>query len=222
MAEFDNRTENVNHNSFSEITPESAYWIGLLMADGCIAHDRSLVQLHLIDEEHVIKFQKFTKCMLPVRIRKTGKRSFAKKPQYILRFTSNKIAEDLAHYGVIPRKSLIAEAKNGIENSRDFWRGVIDGNGVVGFINIRGKARAGISLSGSFVLLEQFRKFIAYNLPEITAKVYPSSQKKKLFQIGWTREPAEKIIRLLYQDSCESLKRKYGKAMLIMEHSKLH
>ena len=48
--------------------------------------------------------------------------------QYSLRFSSKKIADILAMFGVIPKKSLVAKVI-GLEGNRHFWCGVLDRDG---------------------------------------------------------------------------------------------
>ncbi len=39
----------INSNAFSTLTPESAYWVGFLMADGCISNKGRSIKLQLAE-----------------------------------------------------------------------------------------------------------------------------------------------------------------------------
>jgi transposase-like protein len=57
------RTHTLDESVFDTITEESAYWIGFLMADGCIGSKKPVVSLCLADEDrhHVERFRSFLK-----------------------------------------------------------------------------------------------------------------------------------------------------------------
>jgi intein-encoded DNA endonuclease-like protein len=139
----------LNELAFDCITEESAYWIGFLMADGSIIERTAnstqvALVLHDKDRSHIEKFKQFlgsSHAIIPIEKPPTNR--FAVRSKYL--------ADALSRYGVLPKKTHTTKVI-GLENNRDFWRGVVDGDGYIGFH--KGKAR--IDLVGSETLLSQF------------------------------------------------------------------
>ena len=116
--------------SLAEITsPFDAYLIGLLLTDGYVLSDRDGVGLDMTDED-VIAFvantigTKYTSYDIP-----------NKKTHYRVLITTPGITQELARFGVIPRKSNIVPVPQLLEKERQFLpfiiRGIIDGGGSV-------------------------------------------------------------------------------------------
>lgn len=116
--------------SLAEITsPFDAYLIGLLLTDGYVLSDRDGVGLDMTDED-VIAFvantigTKYTSYDIP-----------NKKTHYRVLITIPGITQELARFGVIPRKSNIVPVPQLLEKERQFLpfiiRGIIDGDGSV-------------------------------------------------------------------------------------------
>lgn len=157
------RNPGLREDAFDTITEESAYWIGFLMTDGCISDSEKYqkrIQLVLgpEDREHVERFRSFIGTSREVKecktshVRKDGHRCMS----FGISVSSDRIARALASYGVVPRKTLITKVI-GLENNRDFWRGVIDGDGNLGFSNkTYPNPCPRLQLTGTKTLLNQF------------------------------------------------------------------
>lgn len=189
----------VDESAFSRITSESAYWVGFLMADGCIitANKTPQIQLGLSrkDANHLWKFRKFLKTKA-----KVGKCGNPNAVQ--IRVSSRKLVESLRRFGVVPRKSFTAKVK-GLENNRHFWRGVIDGDGHITRSNDKYKY-ALIHLCGSKFLVSQFRDFVK-SISSTKAEVHSVGS---IFRINIRGSSAVSIIRKLYEKCSTSLDRK--------------
>lgn len=208
----------LDESVFDTITEESAYWIGFLMADGCIRKqsgcDTPVVSVTSKDIEHVDKFKGFLKSAHKIGISGGGKYGS-------LSVTSNKLAGSLANYGVVPRKSLIAEARGGIENNRHFWRGVIDGDGSVGISHqkflIKGRKYEYrypiIQLCGSKRICEQFLEYSKTLAPDCKVHVH---RDKGIYGVALSGKFSIPVIRELYNDCSVSLDRKSTKAQEVI------
>ena len=126
---------------------------------------------------------------------------------------------DLAKYGVVPKKCFTAKVQGGLENSRDLWRGVVDGDGSMGIYHRKtslGTVRPVpyISLTCSLHICLQFKAFLekalGLSMPDIV-----SSKKSYSFTVYDHR--AVRGIKLLYEDCAVALDRKLGTAKKIME-----
>lgn len=119
----------INHNAFSVITRESAYWAGFLAADGNMGLSKSgskriRIYLKKSDSAHLEKFKRFLQSEHKVSISPTYDRcSFE--------FSSEKIYDDLEKlYKLTPRKSLTLEYPDlPFKFQADFIRGLFDGDG---------------------------------------------------------------------------------------------
>lgn len=206
------RVRSLDESVFDTVTPESAYWVGFLMADGAVTTHRQgapqiRVNLSETDREHLLKFRSFLKSSHTVsRIVLNDHRPGWEnsQPQASLSVASARLSEALARFGVVPRKSKTAEVRGGLEHNRDFWRGVVDGDGSVGFSG----GRPVLQLAGSRPLMEQFLSYVQ-TVAETKAQVRPSGP---IWAIGVTGKAAVQVIQALYEGSRVSLDRKRVKA----------
>jgi len=199
---------------FDTITEESAYWAGFLMADGSIvSRERwsgnptvSLV-LSARDEDHVIAFRSFLGSgHAIIHINDFSKRG---TPRAFRRLcvSSTHLVNSLARFGVVPRKTFRTKALL-LEKNKDFWRGIIDGDGSIGFT--RGLPR--LRLAGSKKLLQQFSEY-AHAIYKHNATVRP---RRTIFLFGIAGRPALSVITHLYADCAIALPRKLAIAQQIM------
>lgn len=184
---------------FDELTPEALYWIGFLYADGHIIKDRGYsieLALKKEDKEHIVKFKSFLSASNPIKDFKKGDASR-------IRIGSQKLWQKLKDLGFDNNKSFTAKPNELLKNSRDFWRGVIDGDG-----GIHVKYNS-ITLCGTFETIKEFIEFCESN------KKPSKASGKELYQVHFYGKEAIKIANLLYKDSEIFLDRKYQKYLEI-------
>ena len=116
----------LRHDAFDLLTPEACYWLGFLFADGCVTYraghlPQISVGLAQRDREHLVSLRTFL-----------GSTSSISAPspthgscQFSVR--SARLAERMTALGRYdgPLDERLTE-------SRDFWRGVVDGDGSIG------------------------------------------------------------------------------------------
>jgi len=216
----------LNESAFSTVTPDSAYWIGYLIADGNVSIKKGIpvIALHIqkLDKDHLdIKFRAFVGSSHKLGCYVSKARG---NTSYSISFSSEIMAEDLARYGVVPRKWFILKVKGGVENTKDLWRGVIDGDGNLG-IYLR-KRKDGsfrpipyIALTSNLYVCHQFKEFLEKSLGFPMPNVVPY-KKSYLFSISDHR--ALRAITLLYANCTLALERKLASAWNIMNSFQLN
>lgn len=210
-----------NESIFNEpLTENAAYWIGFLMADGCVyqeSKNRNVVILsaHTKDRKHIEKFRDFVSPQQPIKVVQEYKTSYGVTSVANIHISSTPISNILKKYGVVPKKSLVAKAQNGIENNRNFWRGVVDGDGTLTY-NTHKKRHGKIlsspavypslELCGSKEICQQYLRYCK-NKAGITTctKIKPI---KSIFRVRLVGKPAYMMIKHLYSPALESLNRK--------------
>lgn len=207
------RTHVVDHAAFDILTDESAYWIGFLMADGCVhsvrrtmLSERELsLSLGKIDEDHVESFRSFLKSDYPI---------YPDRTQRGISITSPGLCSALIRYGVVPRKSFTARAADVLALNRHFWRGVMDGDGCL-WIEAQKYTYSHFELVGaSSVLMEQFAAYVRSVAPYWRGGVVPQRQYKRV--VGGASVATE-VITELYRDCTVALPRKLLVARAVME-----
>lgn len=187
---------------------DAAYWIGFLMADGCISSARKrdnqaevILALHRRDREHIDAFKRFLGASNKIG---DGINNIGIEWSRISVF-SNLLVSALQKHGVTPRKSKTAKCI-GLETNRHFWRGVIDGDGCICFQKQRrGDPFPIIEVCGSRCLMDQYQAFCRQIAPDAIALVRPKSSIWKVCISGLN---ALLIIRELYKDCQTALPRK--------------
>lgn len=222
-----NTTENMRvsvnrlmyHDFFERIdTEEKAYFLGMLMADGCVRHPEGwtpTIALELIDLDVIEKFQTATNSDGKIT-RSDRKRRVGDNPTYTATIRSEKMAEDLAKYGVVWNKTydtqrLQCEIPESLR--RHLLRGMFDGDGS---IYISKEERWFVSLTNKHVtFLEDVQDWLQELIPELKrVKTYDG---KSVARITYSGRTAKKVCEALYTDAKVSMQRKQDLADRLVE-----
>lgn len=130
------RKYTLNEHYFDEInTPNKAYIIGLLYADGCVSKDGNMVFISLQEKDSDILTMINTEIRSnrPLRIIRYNDKNLNWSNQYQLTINSRYVVDRLIQLGVIPNKSLKVEFPKWLceELYFHFLRGYIDGDGCI-------------------------------------------------------------------------------------------
>lgn len=201
----------INDNALDILTPEALYWIGFIYADGHLARNRPRIVLGLseIDKNHVEKFLNFFGA---------GIKSFESEKEGVMRmgykcnaswrgqFSSQRIYDRFKELGIMPGKTYDLTPHELLMNSRDFWRGVVDGDGSVSNGNT-----IDISLSGHENTIKGFLDFINRSGIITFNSGYKSKKSDHLWSCSLHSNIAKDILYLLYENATVYLDRKYEK-----------
>lgn len=192
----------IDHNAFDELTPEVLYWIGMLYSDGHITEKENSIELtlHNNDIEHLEKFKEFLKSDRDI---KPGNGDCSR-----VRVNSKRIKDRLIELGFIHNKSTSIIPHEKLKYSKDFWRGVVDGDGGV-YNYSKNKGTDSVFLCGTLATMFDFITFCSKELG-IKDKYPIECPGKNLFSIQYYGKSAAKVATLLYKDSTIFLERKYN------------
>lgn len=166
---------NVNENIFHIIdTPEKAYWLGYITADGCISDDKKRRKSGYTYHYHRLTFciSKKDRYILEsfryfisgedIKIQDNTVHAFGKEyEQSSMKVSSKTITDDLMKHGIMPRKSGNEKPPIGLPDYlvRHFIRGEFDGDGSV---SISSKNLLRITIVGSKNLMEWIKQQFGY------------------------------------------------------------
>jgi len=216
----------LDETAFSRVTPESAYWVGFLMADGCVmqppfGEPEVAVRLAVIDVAHLETLRAFLGSPKKITIQSapTGAHFIAGKQarsgaSALFSVSSRRLADDLTAFGLLPRKSK-REHVIGLESNRDFWRGMVDGDGTVrvGATGNNGLVPE-LRLYGGLSITTQFREWVRTLVPGCETNVKPHNGIWR-FQIN--ARQAYRVITELYSGATVALPRKMATAQAIID-----
>lgn len=194
-----------NREVFHSIdTPEKAYWLGFILADGCIhiSNFENMIGHFSLDisgedKEHLEKFSSFIEAQEDIIQHTTH--SITGNDLVHIQLCCAATLKDLYSLGIYPKKS---GKEEWIETPfpQDFIRGCYDGDGYIK------KDLKSIGLVGSYNLLQSIQKVFEQNL-QITPKKI--GEHGSIFRIEYTsKEDKKKIANYLWYDGCVSLNRK--------------
>lgn len=198
-----------NHNYFENINSEKkAYFLGLLMADGCVMESSKGKTINIglkISDKYILdEFAKeigFTgKFYIEDSKQKTKRSGFKSEGFCSIRFTSEKMFNDLSKYGIIPKKTGKEYISDNIPTKwlNHFVRGCFDGDGSVYF----SKTYLRIAYYGSRKICEDILKIFNNTKNKIynkTTVCFFSIQNKKFIS---------NFYNYIYEDATIFLKRK--------------
>lgn len=213
----------VNYKFFKTWTPEMAYILGYIFADGAIEDvqkssracylailSKDLTTLESI--KNVMDSQHELYKRLPKLNKYTDGKEYMSSETFVLRIGSKIIYNDLLKLGVTPRKSLtIPFPKTPKEFFFYFLRGYFDGDGCIHLKNK--KYPLVIFTSGSLIFLEGLlkvtRKFL--KLPDQKIYVQCLPERNPCYRLRFSTFSSLKILEAMYQnlEKAPFLRRKY-------------
>lgn len=218
----------VDESVWSDDNQEAHYWAGLIAADGCLSvkkgkyrtYNQVVIYLAGDDGLHIQDLFNFMKSSYKIGKRDISGSKWVNKNlhQYGGVFWSDAAWAWLQGHGITERKSLTLKVSPLLANSIDFWRGVIDGDGTVNFAKNRGADYPHIGLGGSEDVVQQFQEFITFHLG-VTPKIGTC---RSIYRVAMNGQPAQDLIRLLYDRPGPALPRKAKSAKACLEWKGKH
>ena len=192
-------------------TPEKAYWLGFLAADGCNywreANASVIINIHQKDIEHLKKFQNF--CQTNAEIKTyIGNEGYSNQTSMCkITLNSKKISQDLINKGIVPNKSLILKPPI-IEKQfyKPFILGYFDGDGSISKASQYNNYS--LSIQGTIEILTWICDVLHWDTK--LEKRHPDLPTNSYYiRCGGTNKPYQ-ILKQLY-DSCDvHLDRKFN------------
>lgn len=190
------RNRIVNSNPFLPLTEESEYWIGFLLADGCVSTKKYSISLKIKDIEHVLKYRDFINSSL--------------KPNYSINKAGNKVCnitfgnfethQWLTSIGITPAKSKTVKLEMPITGN--ILRGIFDGDGSVS------QRRPKIT-TGSLYFKIQLEEFYTNLGIKYTITVKHKIKASHIWDIWVLQESKQQLYDLMYKNASIYLERKY-------------
>lgn len=201
-------------HAFDEITEASAYWVGFLMADGWIDR-RGYIGLRLAtcDRGHIEKFKVFLSsghAIMDIPVRGgPGSRNVGNGTCQLF-VGSKRMCRVLADYGVVPAKTKTAVPAKILVSNRDFWRGLVDGDGCLTVAAPRGRGQCEftLQLAGTRKVCEAFAIF-AEKTVSARVGVYKTGTDGMVMASCAGRIQALRLAGALYGNATLYLERKY-------------
>jgi len=207
----------LRHDALDVLTADAAYWCGFLFTDGTIMPRRAgkgaagiAVALSDRDRGHLEKFRTFlgsTHAITPIAAH--AYEGYTSRPGCRFAVNSDHLADrlrDLGRYG--------GPLGDELASSRDFWRGVADGDGSLGLYG--GKPH--LRVVGTEWLMSAFRSFIVDRHHICHATVRPH---KSIYEVHLCGPSAANAVSLLYRDAGTALDRKVNGAINIASRAGL-
>lgn len=196
-----NRKHFYNETIFETIdSPEKAYWLGFILADGYVNEDRGFMRLKLsdIDENHLIKFINFINGDMNMLHEEyhniTGNR------QVYVEANGKKFVSTLVSNNIIQAKSRREQWSNNVheEYIRDYIRGIIDADGHISI--------GELNICGSYEVLHNIEIHLESTLNKnLNLNIYDHSNTKR---VRFHRKDIKDVLDYIYYDGCLSLDRK--------------
>lgn len=209
------RRYSLDELAFDSLTPGTAYWVGFLMADGCLMsqeHESQTVSVSvkLDDKEHLVKLTEF----LAYDGRILGP---YQRKEVSLAIRNDHLANGLRHWGMAERKSLNENPHQDLLTRVEFWRGLIDGDGSVSSAksNDTRALEPVLSLVGG---KRTVTAFVEWAKGFTQTPAIPHCDAHGLWRFAIKCAPAVDVIRKLYAD-CDpalALDRKLARANAIL------
>jgi len=211
----------LNHNAFenAHLNPEAAYWAGMLAADGHVPSNQVRLGLSAVDSDEIDRFAKF------VGYSGDGERTKAKVhivcgnevnagDQRRISVVSKKMASDLHSYGIISPKTKFLKIIGGLEDSLDFWRGVICGDG---WLSITKKGDLEIGLGGCHSFIDQYCEFIEKSCSiKSDVREFKSNGTMPFYRVRHSAMNCCKVVKFLFGCEGHALARKKAIAQEII------
>jgi len=198
----------LNHDAFLKRTKESAYWAGLLAADGCIKiNPNKCIDLCSIDRILIEGFRKFLKTDKPIYKKDKKYSGYPNgSTSYNLVVNSPLLIDDMKLWSLEPRKTQHTKVPEWMSNNLELFYqwlvGFIDGDGSI-YMHTQNKSPV-ISILVSQELIDFLKIYI-----QIPFSVSSEKGINNLFNIRYNGKNAIALYTLIYKGG--GLKRKWLK-----------
>jgi hypothetical protein len=210
------RKHSLDHSAFDSWTPLSSYWAGFLFADGTIIERSGSPELALvlseIDKGHIEKFRSFlgsTHAISVISKTNQGKNFYGAKSAQRFSVRSARLVSRLREAGINSDGERTACPE--LVRSRDFWRGVVDGDGWIGY----GRSSR-LEVVGNLELMAQFAEYVRHCCPLNGASV---RSHKAIYRFSLCGRDAVAMMQILYVDAGASLLRKHNAAINVLSRA---
>lgn len=208
----------LHHEYFDLIdTEEKAYFLGMLMADGCVRQHKEwtpTITLELIDLDVIEKFKRAVNADSTIT-KSTRDRWENENPTYTIVVRSAQMVKALHKHGVVKNKTYITSSLHRTippELSQHYLRGLVDGDGSL--YNSNGRWFLAIT-NGHVSFLEDVQDWLQNLVPTLgRVKTYDG---KTVARITYSGKTAKKVCEALYSDSTIHMNRKKKLANKLVE-----
>lgn len=198
----------VDESYFEEITtPEKAYVLGLLYADGSVSKDGFYIKMK--DEELLLKIKNILKAEQPVKYVNYDSCYNA----YLLTINSQKMSRDLIKHGCFINKTYTLQFPK-IEKSlySHFIRGFFDGDGYLGITDNKSTCRFDLT-SASVDLLKLIREVIS-SFSKTKGSLRKENGKSNAWHLRFSGSQVIDVMNWIYKDATIFMKRKHDKFLI--------
>lgn len=197
----------VNEYYFKKWSPEMAYILGYILADGCIIEGTyegySGALKFGVQKRDVDILEKIKKEL------SSGHKISPSRNAFHFCITSQIIVDDLKKLGIIYRKSLRENVPSvPSEYKRDFIRGIIDGDGSIHF-DKRNHPTISVCGGKNTITFIQNHFLSLFNLYSKIAWREKDENSQRLFYIAYRSNSAKTLVNYLYANSTLYLERKF-------------
>jgi hypothetical protein len=217
-AKVARRLYHCNESAFSSSSAEASYWLGFLLADGCIREQTKgsknlCVALQENDRKHLIALRTFLRAEHPIRHN-------GKSNSVVLVVTSNQLCNDLIRKGCSPRKSLILlYPDSGYFYRRHFVRGYFDGDGSI-FVNEAAYCQPTIKFVGTLDFLHGLQEVLITEVGLNKTSIYVHKHTPACYLAYTGRGNIRKLYEYLYAEPGPYLERKKAKFEYALSYGK--
>lgn len=191
---------------FSALSAEACYWGGFLAADGYINPNKNRLNINLKAEdgyilERLVRFTQYTGRLY------TG--NGGKTAVFYLNSCANICADLEKHFNIVPKKSLILQPPNLVEEDhiKAFIVGYIDGDGCIRLTSGKNKYIS-VNIIGTLAMLNWIKSYFDFWYPYKEQKVL---QIRNHFSYTVVGNKARYILNLLRKVAPYRLERKWSK-----------
>ena len=200
----------VNETYFDNIdTEDKAYFLGLMMSDGCVSNNCFYIKL--IDEDILLKFKECLECENQVIFTQAPNPNW--NNSYKLTICSKYMCKALEKLGCTKNKTKTLKFPNiKKELYRHFIRGFFDGDGCLQLQNKIYHCRFDLTCA-SKEFLEEVRPILTEHAK--TSGYLGKETKYDVWHLNYSGHQVKQILDWIYKDSNYYLQRKYNKYKII-------
>lgn len=229
-----------NYNYFHSIdSEEKAYWLGFIMADGCLLHSERIrhlktqdslqirdylqISLSSVDRKHLEKFSDSLCSTYPINDYFVGKSGYKPGSPYSRIIIEDKIiCEDLKTNGVFPKKQLKEKYPTNLDSQYDlaFIRGFFDGDGCLScHKNKHGNPEYEFSFTGTKEILISIANILGLTITDKTLKQRHPERNLNNYTMKFCGTlQTLKVMNMLYDNASIYLDRKYNKYVELVNY----